>query len=89
MNAESVESNLGGGENGYLGKVLPPKQYSFIFDTTFVRLPDPGRITTITAWKLHWEEKRLLQEYKEDRRRYKEFRVVDAALKNHLVSIFN
>ena len=46
-NASSFDSNLGVGQNGYLGLVLPPKQYALIVDTPFVRPPNLGRTAVI------------------------------------------
>ena len=42
-----VESNLGGGQNGYLGIILPPEQYGYVSGTSFVRQPKPGRKETL------------------------------------------
>ena len=39
----SIKCDLGGGQNVYLGLILPPKQYARISRTAFVLLPDPGR----------------------------------------------
>ena len=41
VNAASVESELGGGQNGYLGIILPPKEYARISNTPFVCPPPP------------------------------------------------
>ena len=38
-NIVSVESNLGRGQNEYLGLILLPKQYVCIYGTAFVRPP--------------------------------------------------
>ena len=40
-NAASVNSNLGGDNDSYLGLILPPKKYARVSGTTFIRLPDP------------------------------------------------
>ena len=51
VNAASVESELGGGQNGYLGIILPPKEYARISNTPFVcPPPKPGRMETVPAW---------------------------------------
>ena len=46
-NAASVKCNLGGGQNGYLGIILPPTQYEQVSGTDFILPPDPGRTTHV------------------------------------------
>ena len=49
VNAASVERSLGGGQNGYLGIVLPYDQYSLIAVTPFFLSTKPGRTATVTS----------------------------------------
>ena len=59
-NAALVESNLGGGQNGYLGLILPPDQYSHISNIAFVCPSEPGITATVPAWTPPREEQFLL-----------------------------
>ena len=59
-NTALVQSNLGGGQNGYLRLILPPEEYSRVSDTTYVRLPDLGITETAPEWNPPEEKKRLL-----------------------------
>ena len=67
-NAASVECNLGGGHNGYLGLILPPDQYACVSGTAFILPPKPGRMEKVPEWTPPTEEKRLLIENAEQRR---------------------
>ena len=46
-NVVSIECNLSRGRNGYIGLILPPKQYACISVTAFVLPPYPGRTSHI------------------------------------------
>ena len=48
--AASVECDLGGGQKGYLGLILPPEQYARVSGTTFVLPPKPGQTAHVPAW---------------------------------------
>ena len=50
-NAASAKSAFGGRKNGYLGLVLPPKQYSHISATPLVYPPNLVITATIPSWK--------------------------------------
>ena len=50
LNTASVESVLGRLQNGYLGLVLPPIQYTRLATAAFKRPPDPGRTATVPEW---------------------------------------
>ena len=41
-NVSLVESELGEGQNGYLGLIFPPEQYAHISGTAFIIPPKPG-----------------------------------------------
>ena len=45
-NAQSVQSDLGGGENGHLGLVCTPEAYLALIstDTPYIRPQNPGRL---------------------------------------------
>ena len=64
LNAALVEIDLGGGQNGYLGNILLPKQYARISDTAFVCLTDLGRTATVPYWTTTREDQSLLQYHK-------------------------
>ena len=64
-NATAIECDLGGGQNGYLGLILPPEQYAHVSGTAFVLPPDPGRTAQVPAWTPPTEEKRTLREHTE------------------------
>ena len=87
-NPASVEGNLGGGQNDYLGLILLPEQYARVYCTASVRLPDPGRTAHVPEWMPPGEEKPILREYAEHRRMYEECRTIDTDLNNHLISSF-
>ena len=50
VNVVSVECNLSRGQNGYLGLILPPKQYERVSGTTFILPPDPGQTAHLPVW---------------------------------------
>ena len=60
-NAASAECNLGGGQNGYLGLILPPEQYARVSGTAFVLPPDPGQTAHVPEWTVPTEEKRVIR----------------------------
>ena len=88
-NSVSIECNLGGVQNGYLGLILPPKQYVRVSGTAFVLTNDPSRTAHVPAWTLLTEEKRVLQEHTEQRRLYDKYRTVNSYLKNQLLTVFD
>ena len=67
-NADSIECELSGDQKGYLGLILPSKQYARVYRTAFVLLPGPGRTTHAPAWTAPTEETRVLHEHTEQRR---------------------
>ena len=88
-NAVSVECDLGGGQNGYLSLILPPKQYPCVSRTAFVLPSNPGKTAHVPAWTAPTEEKRVLCKHTEYIRLYDEYRTFDAALKNQLLTVFD
>ena len=59
-NAASVKCDLGGGQHGYLGLILPPEQYEQVSGTAFILPPDPDRTAHVQAWTAQTEDKRVL-----------------------------
>ena len=88
-NAASVEYDLGGGQNGYLGLILLPKQYARVSGTAFVLPPNPVLTAHVPAWTVPTEEEILLCEHTEQRRLYDEYRTLNSALKNQLLVVFD
>ena len=70
-NASSVESDLGGGDHGYLGLVLTDAEYSKVCNTQFVAPNFPNTLTipngTDAAQALQ-----LRENHKEEARQYRE-----------------
>ena len=85
VNTVSIEYDLGGGQNGYIGLILPPEQYSRVSGTAFVLPTDPGR------------RPRRIRESSENTRNSdvcitstgRSTRTVDSALKNQLLVVFD
>ena len=88
-NAASINYDLGGGQNGYLGLILLLEQYACVSSTAFVILPDPGRTAQVPAYMPPTEEKHILSKHAEQLKLYDEYRTVDSALKNQLLAVFN
>ena len=88
-NAASVESALGGGQNGYLGLVLLPGHYTRISTAAFERLPNPGRTATVPEWTTLGEENRILSKHTEARRKYNEGCAIETTLKNQIDTVFD
>ena len=82
-NASSVESDLGGGDHGYLGLVLDDTEYATVSRTAFeapeypAALSIPDDATQIQALSLR-------EEYKEKKRAYYESKNVEKALQRHV-----
>ena len=65
------------------------QKYERVSRTALVLPPDPGQTAHVSAWTAPTEEKIVLREYEEQIRLYDEYRTLDAALKNHLIVVFN
>ena len=63
-------------------------QNALISQFPFVCPPDPGQTPTTPALKTPFDEKVLIREHTEKRRKYNEYRNVDAALRNQLITAF-
>ena len=68
-NASSVESDLGGGDHGYLGLVLTDAEYALISATPFVAPHYPAALTIPTGTD-QVQALNLREKYKEDKRAY-------------------
>ena len=63
VNAASIECDLGGGQNGYLGLILLPEQYERVYETAFFLPPEIGRTAHVPEWTPPMEKKRVLREH--------------------------
>ena len=83
VNASSVESDLGGGDHGYLGLVLDDAEYATISLTAFEGPNYPAALT-IPNGTSQIEALNLREHYKEDKRIYLECKNVEKALQRHI-----
>ena len=82
-NASGVESDLGGGDYGYLGLVLTDQEYALVSPTAFVapNYPPPLIIPPFTE---QVEALNLREQSKEAKRAYYECKNVEKALQRHI-----
>ena len=82
-NAASVESDLGGGDHGYLGLILTDVEYALVSDDAFVapNYPDP---LTIPAGTDPVAALTIRERYKEDKKAYYECKNVEKSLQRHV-----
>ena len=82
-NASSVESDLGGGDHGYLGLVLSDIEYTSVSHTAFdaPNYPAPLNIPTGTD---QVEALNIRERYKEHKQAYYECKNVEKALQRHV-----
>ena len=73
-NAASIDCNLGVFQNGYLGLIHLPKQYSRVSGTAFALLHDLGKMAQVPEWTLLTGEKCILRDHAEQRRLYDKYR---------------
>jgi hypothetical protein len=83
-NAQCVHSLSGGGDHGYLGLLLDPREYALISNTPFVR-PVMPVVPNNTGASQH-ETHRLQTQYREDLRVYQECRAVKTTLRHQIVT---
>jgi hypothetical protein len=81
-NASSVESDLGGGDHGYLGLVLTDAEYANVSNTQFVAPNFPGTLTIPTGTDAV-PALQLRETHKERARQYRECKNVEKALLRH------
>ena len=83
-NSSSVESDLGGGNHGYLFLVLTDEEFDSIPNTTPVEPPNyPGPLV-IPATATPIEALELKERHQEEKRLYLEFKNVEKALLRHM-----
>ena len=82
-NVSSVESELGGGDHGYLGLVLTDEEYAKIVATPFVPPHYPGELA-IPAETDQITALNLRERHNEHKRRYFEYKNVEKALQWHI-----
>ena len=78
-NAKSVPSNLGGGNFGHLGLVIPPNRYNLISNAPFIRPNHPGPLVIPPGTAQH-AASTMRDLHAEQMRVFKEVNVVDQAL---------
>jgi len=82
-NASSVETNLGGGDHGYLGLVLSTAEYATVSATPFTAPTYPTTLTIpANATQVQAFERRVKHE--EKKRLYYECQNVERALQRHI-----
>ena len=82
-NASSVESDLGGGDHGYLGFVLTDAEYATVTSTPFVLPTYPATLTIPTG--TDQVQALILQEiHKDAKNAYYECKNVEKALQRHV-----
>ena len=64
-------------------------QYTLVSQVPFIRSTNPGRTPNILTWTTPVDDKALLREHVEQRRKYDKFRNVDATLRNQLLTAFD
>ena len=82
-NASSVESDLGGGDHGYLGLVLDDVEYAAVSATAFVAPQFPVALQVPDAAS-QVQALNLREAHKESRRAYYECKNVEKALQRHV-----
>ena len=73
-NASSVESDLGGGDHGFLGLVLTDAEYVSVSETPFVAPVFPVALT-IPAISTQIEALNLREKHKDNKRAYYQFKM--------------
>ena len=82
-NASSVESDLGGGDHGYLGLVLTDEEYATVAPTAFNPPVYPAALT-IPAGTDQVTALNLREQHQEQKRAYYECKNVEKALQRHI-----
>ena len=82
-NASSVESDLGGGDHGYLGLVLTDAEYASISATPFVAPHYPAALA-IPRGTDQVQALNLREQHKDNKRAYYECKNVEKALQRHI-----
>ena len=85
-NAASIPTTLGGGNHGYLGLILSPAAYTTITATQFVEPVYPGQHPNVPPGTSAANTSTIVHRHTEDLRQWREFKNVNTALKNQLLS---
>ena len=85
-NAASIPTTLGGGNHGYLGLILSPAAYTTITATQFIEPIYPGQHPNVPAGTSAANTSTIVRHRTEDLRQWREFKNVNTALKNQLLS---
>ena len=85
-NAASIPITLGGGNHGYLGLILSPAAYTAIAATQFIEPIYPGQHPNVPAGTGTANTSTIIRHHTEDLRQWREFKNVNTALKNQLLS---
>ena len=85
-NAASLPTTLGGGTHGYLGLILSPAAYATIAATQFIEPIYPGQHPNVPAGTSAANTSTIVRRHTEDLRQWREFKNVNTALKNQLLS---
>ena len=85
-NAASIPTTLGGGTHGYLGLILSPAAYATIAATQFIAPIYPGQHPNVPAGTSAANTSTIVRRHTEDLRQWREFKNVNTALKNQLLS---
>ena len=85
-NAASIPTTLGGGTHGYLGLILSPAAYATIAATQFIEPIYPGQHPNVPAGTSAANTSTIVCRHTEDLRQWREFKNVNTALKNQLLS---
>ena len=87
-NASSCESELGGGQHGMLGLVIPPERYHTITGHQFNPHANPGALPVFPANPTQPQIAQINAAHKEQLRLWREQVLVQKALKKLLVSVW-
>ena len=85
-NAASIPTTLGGGNHSYLSLILSPAAYTTIAATQFVEPIYPGQHPNVPAGTSAANTSTIVHHHTEDLRQWREFKNVNTALKNQLLS---
>ena len=85
-NATSIPTTLGGGNHSYLGLILSPAAYTTITATQFIEPIYPGQHPNVPAGTSAANTTTLVRRHTEDLRQWREFKNVNTALKNQLLT---
>ena len=85
-NAASIPTTFGGGNHGYLGLILSPAAYTAVTATQFVEPIYPGQHPNVPAGTSAANTSTLVRRHTEDLCQWREFKTVNTALKNLLLT---